>query len=113
VKLLNYETPAPELGEDARLRWLFGAFIGATALTFAFNAYWATEPFGIFRLGDLLILVGIPLAVIGLWGVWVILALRRPRVRWFITGPVLLWAAVSIVLAWESISRYLFRQPWR
>ena len=74
------DSPRRSAGSDVLLRALP---VAAPLLTFFFLPHWTQEPFMEFDLADASILVGIPGCGIGIWVAWLVLAIRRPRVRCF------------------------------
>lgn len=109
AKFLEYGRDSQTFRRRTVLLWVLPAV--ASFLTILFRTYWRMEPFAWFRIQDALILVGCPILVTALWIAWLVLAVRRPRVSWFILVPMLCWAAFTVMKSKESIAWYL-QEGW-
>ena len=112
MQTLDYGSDRPQIAWSYAHILLLGLAVPASLLTVIFNAHWLAEPFGIYRRSDAVVLVGLPSVAIGIWCLCLILAIRRPRLPWFVLLPGVCWILLSSLSAVNSITRYLFREPW-
>ncbi len=111
---LDYEPPRPLSGTPGTdLAALVTIPVAAFALTVIVVLRVVNgEPFGIYRRGDAITLIGGPLLITALWLVWCAAALWRRRLHWAIVLPLACWGALNVLLVLTTcLFRYL-REPW-
>lgn len=106
---LDYESPRPR--EHPQPVALLIVPVVATALNCGVGFHsGVVEPFGEFAVGDLLIQVGGPVVVVGLWAYWAVIAFRH-GLRLAVAVPLALWAVPQILFTlWLGIGYFV--EPW-
>ena len=110
MQALDYHIPASRSVPTLALRWLIALPTACTALAGLSTLHWIGNPFMIFKIRDVLLFAGEPLAFVVAGVAWHVVA-RRHKVHWLLRAVTLVGFLALFFASLETLAWYV-HEPW-